>query len=366
MVLLVLAGTLQPVVMKKDLPAGFKGGMLGPPGNSATETRPWDSPAPASAPKALPTKQTIRLTTNVPAGFKGLLGPGAVLPGATSKPSSSLPSPGADDLEKVLLQAPVLSSQVDSIMSPPVSKHDVATAADVSDMFLTGRSDLRNTLMASVKDVASQAHSTGEAEAMMGLMSPIGLESGGQDEPALSKDDVMNKLMQLEKQIPTELVSPSGQHLSLTSFPQLVAQASIAKGTNGAVKNVPQGLEKIGKEFGTTISSMAAHVGRLFGPSSAYNGPCQCRACMNVVHRLRGVLYENTFHYGVQEIDQELDDRFCYGERWMYRSTCYNLIGKYREMLKILVWLGTKEFDVCAFLFQCYPTSKVTSAPVAA
>jgi hypothetical protein len=80
---------------------------------------------------------------------------------------------------------------------------------------------------------------------------------------------------------------------------------------------------------------------------------------MNVMHRLRNVLYENTFHYGVQEIDQELDDRFCYGERWIYRSTCYNLVGRYREMMKILVWLGTKEFDVCAFLFQCYPTASV-------
>jgi hypothetical protein len=45
----------------------------------------------------------------------------------------------------------------------------------------------------------------------------------------------------------------------------------------GGVSNIPQGLQRISKEFGTTISSMAAHVGRMMGPSPAYNGPCQCR-----------------------------------------------------------------------------------------
>lgn len=258
---------------------------------------------------------------------------------------------------------PVLPEQISSILSPPASRHDDVTAADVSDMFLTSRSDVHNTLMDHVKSAAAQARSTGEAAQLMGLNNPIGIESNeprfGVDGMTVSgREEFSSHLAALEAQIPKELISPSGQKLSLTSFPQLLLQAGAnADGSSGAVTNVPQGLERIGKEFGSTISSMAAHVGRLFGPSPAYNGPCQCRACMNVVHRLRTVLYENTYHYGVQEVEQELDDRFCYGERWMYRSTCYNLVGKYREMLKILVWLGTKEFDVCAFLFQCYPTT---------
>jgi hypothetical protein len=254
------------------------------------------------------------------------------------------------------VSSPVLPEQISSILSPLASGHDEVTASDVSNMFLTSRSDVRNTLMQHMKGAASLARSTAEADQLMGLSSPIGLDSG-----ALGSD-VMDKVTSLEPQIPTELVSPSGQRLSLTSFPQLMAQAQGPDNQNtagGMVSNVPQGLAKISKEFGSTISSMAAHVGRMFGPSPSYNGPCQCRACMNVVHRLRIALFENTYHYGVQEVDQELDDRFCYGERWMYRSTCYYLVGRYREMMKILVWLGTKEFDVCAFLFQCYPTSQV-------
>eukprot|EP00298_Acanthocystis_sp_HF-20_P001187 c11583_g1_i1.p1 GENE.c11583_g1_i1~~c11583_g1_i1.p1 ORF type:complete len:307 (-),score=80.61 c11583_g1_i1:99-1019(-) len=249
----------------------------------------------------------------------------------------------------------VLPEQISSIFTPPISGHDDVSASDVSNMFLTSRSDLKNTLMEHVKSIATQARSTAEADQLMGFSSPLGFDSSTD-----SYNNLMQKVSTMESQIPTELISPSGQKLSLTSFSQLMAQAQgESNSVPGAVANIPQGLAKISQEFGSTISAMAAHVGRLFGPSPSYNGPCQCRACMNVVHRLRISLFENTYHYGVQEIDQELDDRFCYGTRWMYRSTCYYVIGRYREMIKILVWLGTKEFDTCAFVFQCYPTSHV-------
>jgi len=265
--------------------------------------------------------------------------------------------------------SPVLDEQIQSIIAPPAVQHDAVTASDVSELFLTSRSDMKNQQMDSVRNAAAQARSTGEAAQLMGLSSPIGLDSAA-DAPGIgmdgmsdaSREDLMSKVERFEAQLPTELTSPSGKKLSLTSFPQLLVQANQlapVTDTQSGVSSVPQGLKRISQEFGSTISGMASHIGRMFGPSPSYNGPCQCRACMNVVHRLRTVLYENTYHYGVQEIDQELDDRFCYGERWMYRSTCYNLVGHYREMMKILVWLGTKEFDVCAFLFQCYPTGKV-------
>jgi len=271
------------------------------------------------------------------------------------------------------LPNPVLPEQVASIISPPASRNDDLSASDVSEMFLTSRSDSKNRLMDSVKTAASQARSMGEAAQLMGLTSPIGLDSAFDDSAgmdgmsAANRGDFMSKVQMFDAQMPTELTSPSGSKLSLTSFPQLLVQANAlapmpdvqTSSPSSGVSNVPQGLRRISQEFGSTISGMASHIGRLFGPSPSYNGPCQCRACLNVVHRLRITLFENTYHYGVEEIDQELNDRFCYGERWIYRSTCYNLVGKYREMLKILVWLGTKEFDVCSFLFQCYPTSNV-------
>jgi len=271
---------------------------------------------------------------------------------------------GATKQDNKNTETVVLPEQISSIFSPPAIGN-TASASDVSNMFLTSRSDVRNTLMQHVKSIATQARSTAEADQLMGFSSPIGFDSS----PSEDYGNLMQKVSSLEAQIPTELTSPSGQKLSLTSLSQLMAQAQAQGRTEGgsgqsdgslsAIANIPQGLSKISQEFGSTISAMSAHVGRLFGPSPAYNGPCQCRACMNVVHRLRISLFENTYHYGVQEIDQELDDRFCYGTRWMYRSTCYFIFGRYREMIKILVWLGTKEFDTCAFVFQCYPTSHV-------
>jgi len=289
---------------------------------------------------------------------KWLIASALALAGQTSQPANT----GA------LFPPPVLPEQINSLISPPVSRNDDLSASQVSNLFLTSRSDMRNTLMDHIKSAASSARSTREAEQLMGFNSPIGLDASrdftiGMDGlTGGGRQGVMNRVDTMDAQIPSELISPSGQHLSLTNFPQLLAQTGQSASSNipsPGIANVPDGLAKISQEFGSTISSMSSHIGRLFGPSPAYNGPCQCRACMNVIHRLRIVLYENTYHYGVQEIDQELDDRFCYGERWMYRSTCYYLVGRYREMLKVLVWLGTKEFDVCSFLFQCYPTSHV-------
>eukprot|EP00300_Choanocystis_sp_HF-7_P009696 c16582_g1_i1.p1 GENE.c16582_g1_i1~~c16582_g1_i1.p1 ORF type:complete len:296 (-),score=54.64 c16582_g1_i1:18-905(-) len=284
------------------------------------------------------------------------------LASSLSVPSNS-GAPGLVFENETSAASPILPEQVMSVFNPPVIGHNQVTAADVSDLFMTSRSDLRNTLMDHVKSAATKANSVGEAAQLMGFNSPIGLDSsaswGADGLSADARGDFMSHLSGMEAQVPHEIVSPSGQRLSLTNFQQVYAQTQgSSSASSQGVANVPQALQQISKEFGTTISSMAAHTGRMFGPSPSYNGPCQCRACMNVVHRLRSVLYDNTYHYGVQEIDQELDDRFCYGERWMYRSTCYHLVDRYREMLKILVWLGTKEFDVCSFLFQCYPTNQ--------
>jgi hypothetical protein len=213
-------------------------------------------------------------TGKLPPGFQGVLGP----------------KQEAVDAPKTV-PAPVLDSQIESILSPPATKDDSLTASDVSKLFMTSRSDNHNKLMDSVKEVASQARSTGEAAAMMGFTSPIGLDSDADASVGMDglspngREDFMAKLQRFEDNMPKELTSPSGQKLSLTSFPQLLAQASsgdprappMPTDVQTGVSSVPQGLRRIGDEFGSTISGMASHIGRMFGPSPSYNGPCQCR-----------------------------------------------------------------------------------------
>ena len=131
------------------------------------------------------------------------------------------------------------------------------------------------------------------------------------------------------------------------------------------------------------------------GPVPAYNGPCQCKACFAIFRRLRSFMFEWGF-FGPKEINEQIDDRFCFGERcaaaalahhvlarrtpswharhtgapreqpaaptrvlsrvrhsWQQRSECYFLLGNYRDLITTMLYFGMEPQSMCRMLFQC-------------
>ena len=105
--------------------------------------------------------------------------------------------------------------------------------------------------------------------------------------------------------------------------------------------------------FGSSIDTIASHVSSIIGPVPSYNGPCQCKACTGVLQRLRQVMFE-WGHFGPKEINEQIDDRFCFGERWVQRSECYFILGNYRDLITTMLYFGMDELSMCQMLFQCY------------
>jgi hypothetical protein len=104
--------------------------------------------------------------------------------------------------------------------------------------------------------------------------------------------------------------------------------------------------------FGSSLDSVASHISSMIGPVPAYNGPCQCKACFAIFRRLRSFMFEWGF-FGPKEINEQIDDRFCFGERWQQRSECYFLLGNYRDLITTMLYFGMEPQSMCRMLFQC-------------
>ena len=123
-----------------------------------------------------------------------------------------------------------------------------------------------------------------------------------------------------------------------------------AAGTPGK----PQGEWQLPLQFfGSSLDTIASHVSSIIGPVPSYNGPCQCKACTAVLQRLRQFMFE-WGHFGPKEINEEIDNRFCFGERWVQRSECYFILGNYRDLITTMLYFGMDELSMCQMLFQCY------------
>ena len=80
--------------------------------------------------------------------------------------------------------------------------------------------------------------------------------------------------------------------------------------------------------------------------------------------------------FGPKEINEQIDDRFCFGERctawrpqrtrspggptrlclarsWQQRSECYFLLGNYRDLITTMLYFGMEPQAMCRMLFQC-------------
>ena len=91
-------------------------------------------------------------------------------------------------------------------------------------------------------------------------------------------------------------------------------------GLSPSIRAIPVTTLSAEQFFGSSMDTVASHVSSIIGPVPSYNGPCQCKACTAVLQRLRQFMFE-WGHFGPKEINEEIDNRFCFGERRAHART---------------------------------------------
>lgn len=208
-----------------------------------------------------------------------------------------------------------------------------------------------------------------------GDLSPHAESQGVPANPPFANQQTSDMLHTLLQQVMSQQMmhrpdQPAGFHPDSVNIPGLPGstkswldkmQGAVSPGrpsppgraAKAAYAGKPDVITKVGEVVGNGVESVAKTVGNLLGPIPAYNGPCVCRSCVQVLNRLRWMLFDLP-RFGPKEINDEIDDRFCFGERWMNRSECYFLMGNYRDLIVAMIYFGQQEFTICQFLFQCY------------
>jgi len=85
-------------------------------------------------------------------------------------------------------------------------------------------------------------------------------------------------------------------------------------------------------------------------------GFCRCEACEQVIGDLIDNLEDDFPGRTYQEGDVYalINDRFCYGVRWVFRSACRYILSKYMDETIQLLMMEATEREVCETLRFCW------------
>eukprot|EP00298_Acanthocystis_sp_HF-20_P026825 c4657_g1_i1.p2 GENE.c4657_g1_i1~~c4657_g1_i1.p2 ORF type:complete len:233 (+),score=86.42 c4657_g1_i1:34-699(+) len=92
--------------------------------------------------------------------------------------------------------------------------------------------------------------------------------------------------------------------------------------------------------------------GKLYGRSLV--APCRCEACAYVLDTLVMYLDEDTMGWFLpDDVEHVMQDRFCYGVKWIYRSACHHILTAYYEEIVTMVMGHLTGVDMCRVLRFC-------------
>eukprot|EP00299_Pterocystis_sp_00344_P002446 c12761_g1_i1.p1 GENE.c12761_g1_i1~~c12761_g1_i1.p1 ORF type:complete len:229 (-),score=44.79 c12761_g1_i1:63-713(-) len=92
--------------------------------------------------------------------------------------------------------------------------------------------------------------------------------------------------------------------------------------------------------------------GKLYGRTLV--APCRCEACAYVLDTLVMYLDEDTMGWFLpDDVEHVMQDRFCYGVKWIYRSACHHILSAYYEEIVTMVMGHLTGVDMCRVLRFC-------------
>jgi len=92
--------------------------------------------------------------------------------------------------------------------------------------------------------------------------------------------------------------------------------------------------------------------GKLYGRTLV--APCRCEACAYVLDTLVMYLDEDTMGWFLpDDVEHVIQDRFCYGVKWIYRSACHHILSAYYEEVVTMVMGHLTGVDMCRVLRFC-------------
>jgi len=106
-------------------------------------------------------------------------------------------------------------------------------------------------------------------------------------------------------------------------------------------------------EYGQFFMKLVPGVhGKLYGRSLV--APCRCEACAYVLDTLVMYLDEDTMGWFLpDDVEHVIQDRFCYGVKWIYRSACHHILSAYYEEIVTMVMGHLTGVDMCRVLRFC-------------
>lgn len=106
-------------------------------------------------------------------------------------------------------------------------------------------------------------------------------------------------------------------------------------------------------DFGQFFMKLVPGVhGKLYGRTLV--APCRCEACAYVLDTLVMYLDEDTMGWFLpDDVEHVIQDRFCYGVKWIYRSACHHILSAYYEEVITMVMGHLTGVDMCRVLRFC-------------